>query len=220
MRRAVAALAFGLLATAAGASAQGDTLSLVLSQYRDVNGVGVLVFSGTVSSGQAGELVELLGQDCGSKGSRVLIGTQTREGGRWQVENPEHVAPYRTFSWRSGISFRARSGEQLSNPVVLRLPASIGSAQVKGRRAWRVSVQSSALVKMAGKTVELQRRIGGRWARFKSARLVHKASFTLGPYNNEAVFPVRERGLRLRAYLPRASALPCFLPAATPAWRT
>jgi hypothetical protein len=73
---------------------------------------------------------------------------------------------------------------------------------------------------MAGRIVELQRRTGSAWVRYRTARLVHKASFDRGPYNNEAVFNVPARNLRLRAYLPRASALPCWLPAATAPWRS
>lgn len=220
MKRVAAAAGAFSLFVAGAAFAGPDAVTLTMSQYRDVNGVGVLVFSGAISSGAAGETVELLGQDCGARGSRLLMGADTRQGGRWQLENPEHVAPYRSFSWTSGITFRARWKDELSDPVVLRLPGPIGASKVAGRSAWRVSVSSTALVKMAGKTVELQRQVSRRWVRFKTAKLKHKASFTLGPYNNEAVFAVKERGLRLRAYLPRASALPCFLPAASEPWRS
>jgi hypothetical protein len=164
--------------------------------------------------------VELLGQDCGGSHSRLLGGAVTKPGGRWQFENPEHVAPYRTFPWASGITFRASWRDRLSDPIVLRLPAGISATKVEGRRAWRVSVPSTSQVNMAGRIVELQRRAGSGWERYGRAKLVHRASFELGPYNNQAVFPIETRGLRLRAFLPRASALPCFLPAATLSWRT
>jgi hypothetical protein len=220
MRRSIAALAVVLFTAGGVALAQSGAVTLVLSQYRDVNGVRTLVFSGVIPNGAAGETVELVGQDCGASGYRLLGGGVTRPGGRWQLENPEHVAPYRTFGWSSGITFRARWNDRLSDPVVLRLPAGISATKVEGRRAWRVSVPSSSQVRMAGKTVELQRRIGSGWVRYRRAKLVHRASFERGPYNNEAVFPVEARGLRLRAFLPQASALPCFLSAATPSWRS
>ncbi len=220
MRRVAAALLVALVAAPVAALAQSGGVTLSLDQYRDVNGVRTLVFSGVVSSGAVGETVELLGQDCGGRGSRLLGGAETRQGGRWQLENPEHVAPYRTFAWASGLAFRARWRDRISDPVVLRLPAGISATKVAGRRAWRVSVPSTSQVKMAGKIVELQRRVGSGWTRYRRAELIHRASFERGPYNNEAVFPVDARGLRLRAFLPRASALPCFLPAATPSWRS
>jgi hypothetical protein len=220
MKHAAAIVALLLVTASSAALAQSDAVTLSLSQYRDVNGVRTLVFSGAIASGAAGQTVELLGRDCGAEGLRLLGGAQTRDGGRWQLENPEHDAPYRTFRWSSGIAFRARWKEQLSDPVVLRFPAGISATKVPGRRAWRVSVPSSPQADMAGKIVELQRRAGSGWVRYRRAKLVHRASFERGPYNNEAVFPVEARGLRLRAFLPRASALPCFLPAATDSWRS
>jgi hypothetical protein len=202
------------------APAQPDAVSLHLSTYRNVNGVLVLVFAGTVSSGSAGQTVEVTGQDCGGQGFRALAAAQTRPGGGWRLENPESTAPYRTFPWSSGTTFRARWNDDVSEPVALRFPAPISASKVSGRRAWRVFVSSTSLVNMAGRIVELQRRTGSAWVRYRTARLVHKASFDRGPYNNEAVFNVPARNLRLRAYLPRASALPCWLPAATAPWRS
>ena len=73
---------------------------------------------------------------------------------------------------------------------------------------------------MAGEVVELQRRVGTRWVRHRQARLVRKASFDLGAFNHQAVFEVATRGLRLRGFLPRKSALPCYRPAVTEPWRT
>nr|MBA2641691.1 hypothetical protein [Actinomycetota bacterium] len=75
-----------------GSAASGaDTVTLLFSQYRNVNGVLVLVFSGTVSNGTAGEEVEVVGQDCGVQGFRLIGGTRTRAGGGWQVQNPEQM---------------------------------------------------------------------------------------------------------------------------------
>jgi hypothetical protein len=123
MKHAAAIVALLLVTASSAALAQSDAVTLSLSQYRDVNGVRTLVFSGTIASGAAGQTVELLGRDCGAEGLRLLGGAQTRDGGRWQLENPEHDAPYRTFRWSSGIAFRARWKEQLSDPVVLRREA-------------------------------------------------------------------------------------------------
>ncbi len=214
-------LAVAVLVTVVGvARAQSDAVTMSLSTYRNANGVLVLAFSGSVSSGAAGEQVEVLGQDCGARASRLLSATQTRPGGGWRLENPESTAPYRSFNWGSGMTFRARWRDGLSDPVTFRVPARPFAVKVPGRRVWRVLVTASPLVRMTGKVVELQRQAGSSWVRTSRAKLVHKPSFDFGPYNYEARFTIERRGLRLRASLPRASALPCFLAAASEPWRS
>lgn len=202
--------------------AAGDQITMTMSQYRNVNLVRVLVFSGTVASGAAGEAVDVVGQFCGERGYHLIGATQTRPGGGWEVQNPSSEPPYASASYGSGTTFRARRREHLSNAVVFRIPAVISAAKVPGRPAWKVHVflQPPGIVYLTGKGVELQRRVGTRWVRYRRARLVRKASYDLGPYNHEALFSVPTRGLRLRAFLPRKSALPCYLPAATPSWRS
>lgn len=218
---ALAATLLVLLACAS-AAAQSDAVTMSLGQYRNVNGVRVLVFSGAVASGAAGQTVEVLGQDCGGRGYRLIGAAETRVGGGWQLENPSAVPPYRSTPVGSGMSFRARWKEQQSDPVVFRTPAWIWARQVSGRRAWEVHVSPEApvAVSMSGKVVQLQRRIGSRWVVYRSAKLVRKATFELGAYNHQAIFGVPQRGLRLRGFLPRKSALPCYQPAATEPWRS
>jgi hypothetical protein len=129
--RAVA-LAAGCVVLAGAALAQADAVTMSLAQYRDGNGVRVLVFTGTISNGRSGESVEVLGQDCGARGFRVLGGAQTRTGGGWEHQNPEQVAPWRSWVWGSGITFRARWSDKLSEPVVLRLPAAVWAVKLPG----------------------------------------------------------------------------------------
>jgi hypothetical protein len=216
-----AALAAFLASAGAGASQPGS-VTLSFSQFRNQNGVLVFVFRGAISSSAVGETVDLLVQDCGATGSRIAGGAQTRAGGGWEIQNPEPMPPWRSWPVYTGSTFRARWDGQLSDPVVWRAAAPISARKVPGERAWRVHIPDPApsVVKLAGRVVELQRRVGGRWVRYQRTRLVHKASFTLGPYNNEARFDVPRRGLRLRGYMPGASALPCYLPAATRPWRS
>jgi hypothetical protein len=225
VRRALPVLGALLVLLLAGATsvlAQAGGVTMSLSQYRNVNGVRVLVFSGAVASGAPGETVEVVGQDCGRRGYRLIGSAETRSGGGYQIQNPSAVPPYRWNPVGSGMTFRARWKDQLSDPVVFRIPASIWTRKAPGRRAaWEVHViPESSGASMAGKVVELQRRAGSRWVRYRSGRLVHKASFDLGAYNHQAVFEVPTRGLTLRAFLPRKSALPCYQPAASPPWHT
>jgi hypothetical protein len=71
-----------------------------------------------------------------------------------------------------------------------------------------------------GKSVELQRQTGSGWLRVRSAPLVRKASLRWGAFNYQATFTVPTRRLRLRAYLPAASAAPCYLPGGSQPWRS
>jgi hypothetical protein len=68
----------------------------------------------------------------------------------------------------------------------------------------------------------LQRRSHGAWVRYRSARLAHKPLLAPGggAYNYQAVFAVPARSLILRAYLPAASAAPCYLAGASKPWRS
>lgn len=204
------------------AAPRADAVTLVVTQYRSVtSGARVLEFSGTVASGAGGEIVDVLGQDCGRRGYRLIGETQTRAGGGWQLQNPEQVAPWRYTRVYSGTTFRARWKGQLSDPYLWRLPAFIGAVKIPGRRAWRVFVSpESPWISLKGKTVELQRWSRGRWVLYRRARLAHKPSYEHGAFSHEAVFAVPARGLRLRAFLRARSAAPCYLAAVTPPWRS
>lgn len=217
-RFGVAAILILLLASSGLAMTRADTVTLVFGQYRNVNGVLVLVFSGTVSNGAAGEEVEVVGRDCGGQGYRLISGAQTRSGGGWQAQNPSSEPPYRSTPVDSGMTFRARWKGQLSNPVVWRVPAFVGAVKVAGRR-WKVFVTPSRGT-LKGKIVELQRQVGRRWVRYRQAPLLHKPSFDLGPFNHEALFAVPKRGLKLRAFLPARSAAPCHLAGVSEPFRT
>lgn len=204
------------------AASRADGVTMVFSQYRNANGVLVLLFSGTVASSAPGETVDLLERSCGQRDYRLTWSTQTRAGGGWQVQNPEQDAPWRSTRVDSGTTFRARWNGHFSDPYLWRLPAPIGAIKIPGRRAWRVLVSPPWLanVSMKGKIVELQRWSGRRWVRYRRARLAHKPSYDYGAFNHEAVFAVSKRGLRLRAFLPARSAAPCYLAGATQPWRS
>ncbi|HUH14459.1 MAG TPA: hypothetical protein VML35_01080 [Gaiellaceae bacterium] len=203
------------------AAPTAESVTFGVRDFRNANGVRVLVFSGAVSDRQAGQEVEILGQDCGVRHSRLIAGTQTTAGGAFQAENPQQSFPWSFTPVSSGITFRARWKGVLSAPVQYRLPAVVSAAKVRGRAAWTVRFGPAQLpVPYAGRAVELQRWSGGRWVRIQTARLKLKPSLRFGAFNHEVVFSVPRRGLRLRAYLPARSAAPCWLPNATDPWRS
>jgi hypothetical protein len=159
---------------------------------------------GRVATGSSGEIVELRAWDCGTNDFRVLGTARTRTGGLWELQNPSATPPYPWTAVGSGTKFRARWRQALSRPVFFRAPATITAWKVRGRRAWSVHVRpepNERAASLAGKVVELQRRVGSRWRTYERAKLVHRVTYALGPYNHEATFSVPRSGLRLRALL-------------------
>jgi hypothetical protein len=217
-----------LLAGAASASSQADRITLVVTEYDSVNSSWpelTMRFAGVVNGAGAGEVVDVVGRDCGAKSGdiRLIVQTRTRDGGGYQVDNPEQVSPFRWVPVQSGIELRSRWNGQFSDPYVWKqaAPFYVGVRTGK-RRVWTVhfAPRETFLVNMKGRIVELQRQIGARWVRYARARLAYKPHLQYGAFNYEAKFAVPKRGLKLRAVLPAASAAPCYLKTVTPPWRT
>jgi hypothetical protein len=225
MRRALLALALAsAVGIEAGRAVAPQVVTLNVGHYRNANGVLVTVFSGSVSSDAANEVVDVLGEDCGGgTGFRLISGTHTRAGGGWRVENPRSEPPWGGTPACPPITYRARWRNQLSEPYFDTVPAPLSFRKV-GRRAWRVYTRPPhpGLIKMRGKPVELQRLTGGSWRTIQRKPLVFKPRYAEfgGPYNHEVVFKVARTGWRLRAFLPAKSAAPCYLAGVTPEWRS
>ena len=207
-----------------GSAAPSADVSLNVSTYKNANGITATIFSGTVASDAAGQIVEIEGRDCGGQGFRSISSARTRPGGGWQVENPEPEFPYRYSQWDSGIAYRARWNGRLSEPYVLRLPAPLNVIKVKGKkRAWRVYVSppQPGTVSMKGKVVQLQRLRDRTWKTIGRKPLVFKPRLVYGgAFNHEVVFQIPRRGWRLRAILPAKHAAPCFTTGTSQQWRS
>ena len=210
-----------LLASVLGLAA--DSVTLGVTQFVDVNKVPAVMFAGTVSNHQEGEVVDILARDCGAGSERLVATARSGLGGAWRVEGIISQAPLWFQGVYSGSTFRARWGDSFSSPVTWRLPAKPQVARVTGTRKWVVHVLPATpigRVGFKGKRVELQRQAGRGWVRVRSAALARKASLRWGAFNYQASFTIPTRGLRLRAYLPQASAAPCYLPGASRTWRS
>ena len=200
-----------------------DSVTLNMSQYVNANNVRAFVFQGTISSRQGGEYVEILGRSCGAKGDRLISGTQTTGGGAYRVENPLTGTPYTYVFVYSGTTFRARWEGTYSEPKTWLLPAQPRVARVSGTRTWVAHVTPATptgQVPLKGKTILLQRSTPGGWVTIQRQRLAYRPSLRWGAFNYEARFRIPTRGLRLRAYLPHASAAPCYLPGASTTLRS
>jgi hypothetical protein len=227
-RRALICCGLGLvllLGNASSATSQGDPLTLVVTPYENVNATGLAHrFTGVATGAAAGELVDVLGRDCGSKPNdfRLIAQTQTRAGGGYQADNPEQVFPFRRVEVGSGMELKARWNGIFSNSYTWRTHAPFYVIKMGKRRAWKAHLMPPWGVQLSlkGKIAELQRQVGTRWVRYARAKFVHKPSFLHGSTNYEAVFNVPKRGLKLRAVLSAPNAAPCYLTTITPPWRS
>ncbi len=219
MRNALGALACALcvVGTSAGATS-ADSVTMSVRQYVNANKVRVLSISGQISSGQAGELVTILGRECLRSGSYQLLATQTNAGGGWLAENPP-PPPDLWVEIKSGTTIQARWKDALSAPYLYRVPLTPYPLEFKPGVV-TVRVNPSPLnLKLAGKTVTLQRFRANAWKPYQQARLKYKPTLDAGAYNHEAVFTVK-RGLKLRALVPTASARPCYLAGASKSFQS
>jgi hypothetical protein len=222
VRLVVLATTLTLVSGAAGAAPQVDPVTMSLRQYTNENKVRVLVWYGQVASTAGGQDVEVLGRDCLTSFYRQLTATTTLPGGGWETESLITATfPPTSVDVNSGTTFRARWRDQLSNTIVYRVPLSLYALEL-ARNAWTVKVNPSPHnLKLAGKTVVLQRKRGRKWVLYGSAHLVHKPTLDYGgAYNYQVVFKVTAPGLQLRAYLPAASAAPCYAAGASKPWRS
>jgi hypothetical protein len=188
--RAVSAAVLALTITAAASGADRPTLTLSARETPN------LELSGALSSGAAGESIVVEGSECKGFGYRIVAGASTSAGGAWL--------------WRGAVqirtTFRARWRDVVSNAVVVEHPIYVVLERRPGTRVFRAGV-FSRMQNMHGRIVELQRfaPAQARWVRVQRARLTRGAGET-----SYADFRILRRGLLLRAFVPAASAAPCF----------
>jgi hypothetical protein len=189
--------------TVAAVAAAAPVAELTLSARPDVmRDSGSVVFSGTLAPAAAGETISLEIKECGGGfGYHVFGGARTADGGAWSA------IEYVGFP----ASFRARWKDAVSRPANVRMFADVRLLHAAPSRRFPASV-FSPFQNMHGRVIELQRqRPDGVWVRLGRARLERSGHGHWG-----ATFVVRRRGLKLRAFLPQASATPCYLAATSP----
>jgi hypothetical protein len=220
------ATVFGLLLTLAiagwsSAATRADSVTLSFRQYLNPARTVVMAWYGQVSSGAAGEDVEILGRECRTSGFRQLFATKTDLGGSYLVENPPPTPSTTFVEVKSGTTFRARWRNELSAPITWRQHLIPEVVEMSANR-WKLRVNPTPVyMNLAGKFVELQRLRSGKWVRYKRARLVSKPNFEYGGATNHvAIFEVPTRGLTLRAFLPTKSVAPCFFGGPSAQWRS
>jgi hypothetical protein len=176
-----------------------------------------ITFAGRVSSGAAGEVVEVQARECGrNRFYRLIAGSRTVSGGSWVLDN--EMGGVDMFSIPPNAYFRARWKGNYSNVVLVRVPLTVWARWNPRRRTVRVSVSASSTgYSFRGRYVELQRDAGGgQWVTVRRARL----SRTKPAGFFATVFSIPTRGLSLRIFAPDATGAPCFRAGASDTWRS
>jgi plastocyanin len=170
---------------------------------------GSVTFSGTVSSGAAGETVTIDAMDCGKTSFSRVASVRSVANGAWSyAAKPTLNTVYRS-SWKSATSPQLA---QKVAPVV----------SLKRIRAGRFSASVTAAQSFAGKYVVLQRyvRVRRAWKSVKRVTLRTAKAGAAPTLVSSAGF--RARGLRrarLRLLLTQPQAGACYAPAQSRAIR-
>jgi plastocyanin len=166
--------------------------------------------SGTLSTTQANQKIDILAQRCGDNAAKLVGSVTTATGGAFTYQ----VKP------TLNTSYQARYGtgaNVVTSPLV---PVSTRAIVTLRRNALhRFTTQVTAAQSFVGKSVLFQRWVARkhRWSTFKTVFLGsrHAASTPLAGSTVSAVtFGARlPRGLRVRALLPPSQAGPCYIAA-------
>jgi hypothetical protein len=199
-----------LVAGVAAAPAAAPPITMTMDSQRNVNGILVLTFSGTVPSAKAGQIIYIENRSC-APGSfyRVLGTTHTAAGGSWRAAT-DGAKGALFWSWKWDVGhFRARWRGSYTTPIMFRWPlVSAGITPAQRGRVFSVQINTwDTRQNLAGKLIDLQRKTAqGDWVR------VRRVKFARGvrPYDYVARFRVATRGLTLRLLVPEPTARPCY----------
>ena len=209
------AVSLASAAAAASGSRSADEITLrVDAPFDPAVGTRNISFSGRVSSGKAGEVVEIQAKECGrNRFYRLVAGTRTVGGGSFALPNQTGGSNILANAY-----FRARWNGNFSNVVLVRMPAQVWARWNPRRRTVRVSVSAwTTGHNFRGRYVELQRDAGGgQWVTVRRARL--SRTRTTGLFGT--AFSVPTRGLTLRVFAPAATLAPCFNAGTSQTWRS
>jgi hypothetical protein len=188
---AVAALALAMPASAA----QAPTLE---ANPAVVGALGQVALSGTTGSGRAGQTVFVEAKECRASFYRVVAATTSGAGGGWATSAPAQTT----------TTFRARVGRAYSRPAVVRRRAVLTLTRLP---SGVFQVRAFSGTGIVGRRIRIERLTASGWVLVQRVKLRQSDIFGLV----EATFRIRRRGLQLRAFLPLASAKPCFVAGAS-----
>jgi len=162
---------------------------------------GHATVSGTLSTGQAGQNVQILAQQCGAGAAKAVGNATTTAGGAFTAA----VTPTENTVY----SAKLKGANSTTTTVQVR-----PRVHLTKLRAHRYLVQVSAAEALTGKYVSFQRfhRSAPHWTRVRAVTLTLTAHGNAGTTVSSASFKSTIRaGVRVRAALPKAQAGACYL---------
>lgn len=198
-------LAIVLQATA-GAQIQGVTLG---ARPAAAPAFGAITLFGAVSNGREHESVTIEVKDCRQPTFRGVLAVETHAGGTWTTEFYPGIT----------ASIRAVWENATSAPVTVRQVPRVFVRRVSGGR-FEISV--SAKVGFWHRRALFQQRVSGSWKNVKQVLLTEQDGVgNQGIIWTSARFRAAvPRGRQVRAFIPAASAKPCYLPGASQPMKT
>ena len=190
-------------ATVAAAPA---TLSAA-STPRVLNYGGATTFSGTLSTTQASQKIDILAQACGESAAKVVGSVTTTTGGAFTYQAKPTL----------NTGYQARFGSGANAVTSALVPVSTRAiVSLRRNAAHRFTAQVTAAQSFVGKAVLFQRWIvrKHRWSTVKTVFLgSRRAASTPLPDSTASSVTFRARlirGLKVRAVLPAGQASPCY----------
>jgi hypothetical protein len=163
MRRLIclAIVATAVLAIATAQSASAPTMTLNVSKYQVRYGDPVRL-AGTVSSRQAGVLVDVFSQSFTASGVTQLAAVRTGEGGSWSYRTKPGIA----------TTYQARVGRSTSRTQLVGVRPAIELTQLENGRV-RIDVDAGR--SFAGRAVKVQKLDAGVWTTLAPLHLNRKS---------------------------------------------
>ena len=206
MKKALLGLAIGALGVAPAAAAP-PTVSLKAAPTVVSYG-GATTLSGTLSTGRAGQSIDILAQECGQTAFKKVASATTTTGGGFSVAVKPTLNT--TYEAKQKGATSPVAGVKVS-PVVT----------VKKLSRGKFSATVTAAQSFVGKYVVFQRRGSTKWRTVKKVTLTTVATTTAPTQVTTAKFSVRiVRHPKVRVLLPAAQAGSCYLPTKSPAVRS
>ena len=197
MKKLVLVGAFAALAAAPVAAAP-PTLTLKAAPAVVTYG-GTTTLSGTLSTGQAGQNVDVQAQPCGQSAFKKELSVTTTSGGAFSA----------TVKPLLNTNYQVRSRSAVSPAVSIKVAPVLALRKVT-RGKFRVSI--TAAQSFVGKYVVFQRLRSSKWVTVKRVTLKSVITTTPPTQVSSATFRAKLRTkLRVRATLPAAQAGACYL---------
>lgn len=187
----VVALAFALPA----AAAQAPTLQ---ATPQTVGMLGQVSLSGNAGSARAGQSVYVEAKECTASFYRVVAAATSAAGGGWATTAPAQMT----------TTYRARVNRAYSRAVTVHKRAVLAIQQLPGRVFMIRAFGGRPLI---GRKVRVERLTASGWVSMQQVRL--RQSEVFGAV--EASVRIKQKGMRIRAFLPLAAARPCYVAGAS-----